>query len=93
MEIEAILQRVNRSRSEMEELLSVHDLAWGVFEQSVRDYLTLSEFIDEVILEGIPAVDRQDTLNEWMRDTYRAAEMEYSEAFLNQINSALPSAG
>lgn len=86
-EIEAVLNRVNTSRAEMNELLADEGLDWDVFERSIRDYLTLDSFLEDVLLAEVPSADRGIIMRDWISQSYALADIEFDEDFLEEINT------
>ncbi len=89
-EIDSILGRFQISREEMDRVLSDHMLRWQVFENSVWEYLMLNRYIDEVLLEDIPLNEQEAHLEAWMAERYSRAELEFDQAFLDEVNGGNP---
>ena len=87
-EIDGILARNALSRAEMSDLLAKHDLDWSAFEGSVRDYVTLSRFTDDVLLAEVGVSGRQATLKAWMSEQYQTADLSFDQEFLDAINGS-----
>ena len=86
-EVEEVLDRANTSRAEMSQLLADEGLKWDMFQRSIRDYLTLDRFLEDVLLTGIPATQRSAVLRDWITQSYALADIEFDEDFLNEINA------
>jgi parvulin-like peptidyl-prolyl isomerase len=86
-EVEAVLSRVNTSRSQMSQLLADQGLDWDVFERSILEYMTLRRFQEEVLLVEVSAAERGAVLQNWMSETYSQAEIDFDPEFLQEVNS------
>lgn len=87
-EIDVVLSRTNSSRQQMTRILADHRLDWEVFERSIREYLTVRRFQDEVLLAEVPARERSAFLREWLSENFQQAEIEFDAEFLATVNSA-----
>ena len=91
-EVDSVLDRVNSSRPQMKRLLADNKLDWEVFERSIRDYLTLKRFQEDVLLTDVPVGERSAILRDWLSESYQQAEIEFDPEFLDTVNSGgLPS--
>jgi parvulin-like peptidyl-prolyl isomerase len=88
-EVEAVLDRVNSSRGEMEQLLTDEGLDWDVFERSIREYLTIRRYQEDVLLAVVPATERSTVLQDWMSASYALAEIEFDPDFLEDVNAGI----
>ncbi len=86
-EIDSILGRFGVTRAEMDRVLSEHTLRWRVFENSVWEYLMLTHFVDDVLLKDVPFGEREARLEAWMATRYNEAELDFDQAFLDEVNS------
>jgi parvulin-like peptidyl-prolyl isomerase len=88
-EVEAVLGRVNSSRDQMDQLLEEEGLDWDVFERSIREYLTIRRFQDEVLLAAVPAAERGAVLQDWVSASYAQAEIDFDAGFLADVNAGV----
>ena len=85
-EIDAILGRYDTSREEMTALLEQHGLSWAIFEESIHQYLTMSQYIDDDLLADVAAGERKAFLDNWMSEQYEEASLSFDQSFLDSIN-------
>jgi parvulin-like peptidyl-prolyl isomerase len=88
-EVEAVLGRVNSSRDKMDQLLKEEGLDWDVFERSIREYLTIRRFQDEVLLAAVPAAERGAVLQDWVSASYTQAEIDFDAGFLEDVSAGV----
>jgi parvulin-like peptidyl-prolyl isomerase len=88
-EVEAVLGRVNSSRDQMDRLLKEEGLDWEVFERSIREYLTIRRFQDEVLLAAVPAAEQGAVLQDWVSASYAQAEVDFDAGFLADVNAGV----
>ncbi len=84
--IDMLLGRYGLSRQEFDALLQEQNLDWTVFKTSIRDYLTILRFVDEVVLKDVAPADQQIALQTWMAEHFEAAELDFDQDFLDKVN-------
>ena len=85
-EVGAILGRLRLTAADMEAALHEYDLTWEDYQRSVHDYLLLTRYIDEVILQDAPSTASKSSFDDWLAGRYAAAEMVFDAQFLDEIN-------
>lgn len=85
-ETTTILRRLDMTRNEFEDLLSDHAIRWMAFEQSVEDYLTIFHYVNDGLMVNIPFGDRESYLQNWISGQYSQAEIDFEQAFLDEVN-------
>ncbi len=72
----------------MSDLLAAHGLKWFVFEGSVRDYVTLNRFMEEVLLADVPPRERKEWMASWLGEQYENADLDFEDSFLDTVNES-----
>jgi len=85
-EVDGIIQRLGTTKEAFTIILNERGSTWEAFETSVGNYIRVVVFLQEYLLNGVPADQQQLFLQNWMDDQYQQATIEFDPAFLAEIN-------
>ncbi len=87
-QIDIILVEFNVTRPELVERLQDLSLTWEEFENSVIQFLTIRQFVDEELLSTIPPNQQEVYLRVWAADRILSSDISFDPQFLDSIGAS-----
>jgi parvulin-like peptidyl-prolyl isomerase len=89
-EVANILMQIGTTREAYLEALNQELVTWADFEESVNNYITISQYIYLDLLISIPPDQQASFFDLWLMELYQNADLDFEQEFLDAIGAQLP---